>query len=75
MGPGADLAKKEGKGEATFGRDTKLMRKEFEAAPDDCAQLLHPVRYEQVFFFSPKFLLWFVFLSLRVASLASLNSV
>jgi hypothetical protein len=38
------LAKKEGKGDAAFGRDKKLPRKEFEAAPDDCAALLHPVR-------------------------------
>jgi hypothetical protein len=38
------LAKKEGKGDAAFGRDKKLPRREFEAAPDDCALVLHPVR-------------------------------
>jgi hypothetical protein len=38
------LAKREGKGEAAFGRDKRLPRKEYEAAGDDCATLLHPIR-------------------------------
>jgi hypothetical protein len=39
------LAKKEGKGDAAFGRDKKLAAKQYAAAEDDCAQLLHPIRY------------------------------
>jgi hypothetical protein len=41
------LAKKEGKGDAAFGRDKKLPRREFEAGSDDCAALLHPIRWEK----------------------------
>jgi hypothetical protein len=38
------LAKREGKGDAAFGRDKKLPRREYEAGPDDCALVLHPIR-------------------------------
>jgi hypothetical protein len=38
------LAKKEGKGEASFGRDRKLPRKKYPEEEDDCAQALHAVR-------------------------------
>jgi hypothetical protein len=38
------LAKREGKGDASFGRDKKLPRREYEAAADDCASILHPIR-------------------------------
>jgi hypothetical protein len=37
-------AKKEGKGDASFGRDRKLPRKRFLEGEDDCAQILHDVR-------------------------------
>jgi hypothetical protein len=37
-------AKKEGKGEAMFGRDAKPAAKSYREAQDDCALLLHPVR-------------------------------
>jgi hypothetical protein len=38
------LAKKEGKGEASFGRDRKLPRKKYPEEEDDCAQARHAVR-------------------------------
>ena len=40
-------AKKEGKGEAAFGRDRKLPTKKFKAEEDDCASKLHAVRFER----------------------------
>ena len=40
-------AKKEGKGEAIFGRDKKLPTKHFEAEDDNCGDLLHKVRFER----------------------------
>jgi len=40
-------AKKEGKGEAAFGRDRKLPVKKFKAEEDDCATILHAARFER----------------------------
>ena len=40
-------AKKEGKGDATFGRDRKLPLKKFKAEEDDCASKLHTARFER----------------------------
>jgi len=40
-------AKKEGKGEAMFGKDRKLPTKKYKAEEDDCAGKLHAVRFER----------------------------
>jgi hypothetical protein len=38
--------KKEGKGEEVFGRDAPIPETRFEAGLDDCAEKLHPARYD-----------------------------
>ena len=40
-------AKKEGKGEATFGKDKKLSTRTYSEEKDNCAALLHSVRFER----------------------------
>ena len=40
-------AKREGKGEAIFGKDKKLPTKKFEEGEDNCGEILHKVRFER----------------------------
>jgi len=40
--------KKENRGEETFRQDTALPTRHFPAGPDNCADLLHPVRYSNL---------------------------
>jgi hypothetical protein len=40
------LQKREGKGEGVFGKDSAIPTKRFQQADDNCADLLHPARYE-----------------------------
>lgn len=39
--------KKEGKGDGLFGKDNPIPKKEYEKGEDNCAELLHPARFER----------------------------
>jgi len=41
------LVKREGKGDGVFGKDCTIPTKRFEAGEDNCADLLHPARFQR----------------------------
>jgi len=41
------LVKREGKGDGVFGKDCTIPTKRFEAGEDNCAELLHPARFQR----------------------------